>query len=211
MDYRKINSHIILLLIVSIVGLTIAMVGRLIVLEKEIDTGTANLTFVIILGVCVIAYLIILATLSHVIVPWIMKKLPNKKRTAIIITDDNVLNEEKRIQKPSIEDIRKDAEKRHIEKQNEKINLFIEYSHLAMAPYVTDDELYRLDSCIELYARGELSVFQRRGPVTLGGTIGNCALSDMGIKLYQLMNLEEIEEADYCKTLTEFQEMLPNR
>ena len=79
MDYRKINSHIILLLIVSIVGLTIAMVGRLIVLEKGIDTGTANLTFVIILGMCVIAYLIILATLSHVIVPWIMKKLPNKE------------------------------------------------------------------------------------------------------------------------------------
>ncbi len=37
MDYRKINSHIILLLIVSIAGLAIAMVGRLIVLEKGID------------------------------------------------------------------------------------------------------------------------------------------------------------------------------
>ena len=93
MDYRKINSHIILLLIVSIVGLTIAMVGRLIVLEKGIDTGTANLTFVIILGVCVIVYLTILATLSHVIIPWIMKKLPNKKNTASTITDDNVSNE----------------------------------------------------------------------------------------------------------------------
>lgn len=93
MDYRKINSHIILLLIVSVVGLAIAMVGRLIVLEKGVDTGTVNLTFVIILGVCGIAYLIILATLSHVIVPWIMKKLPNKKNTASTITDDNVSNE----------------------------------------------------------------------------------------------------------------------
>ncbi|HCM19448.1 MAG TPA: hypothetical protein DIC46_01460, partial [Porphyromonadaceae bacterium] len=66
MDYRKINSHIILLLIVSIVGLIIAMVGRLVVLDKGIDAGTANLTFLIILGMCGIAYLIILATLSHV-------------------------------------------------------------------------------------------------------------------------------------------------
>jgi len=41
--------------------------------------GTANLTFVIILGVCNIAYLIILTTSAHIIVPWIMKKLPNKK------------------------------------------------------------------------------------------------------------------------------------
>ncbi|HBB00390.1 MAG: hypothetical protein A2W86_10655 [Bacteroidetes bacterium GWD2_45_23] len=155
MDYRKINSHIILLLIVSIAGLAIAMVGRLIVLEKGFDIGTANLTFVIILGVCLIVYLIIMATLAHVIVPWIMKKLPNKKRPAVVITDDNFSNEEKRTQKPSIEDIRKDAEKRHIEKQNEEINLFIEYSHVSMAPYITDDELLRLDKYIEYYAREE--------------------------------------------------------
>ncbi|MDD4416599.1 MAG: hypothetical protein PHI70_07440 [Proteiniphilum sp.] len=77
MDYRKINSHIILLLIVSIAGLAIAMVERLIVLEKGFDIGTANLTFVIILGVCLIVYLVILAALAHIIVPWIMKKLPN--------------------------------------------------------------------------------------------------------------------------------------
>ena len=69
MDYRKINSHIILLLIVFVVGLAIAMLGRLIVLDKGADAGTANLTFVIVLGVCIIAYLIILATLSHVIIP----------------------------------------------------------------------------------------------------------------------------------------------
>lgn len=165
MDYRKINSHIILLLIVFIAGLTIAMVGRLVVLEKGVDTGTANLTFVIILGVCVIAYLIILATLSHVIVPWIMKKLPNKKNTASTITDDNVSNEttfdgtrcsqKGKMPEQSIEEIRKDAEKRHTEKQNAKINLFIEYSHVTMAPYITDDELFRLDKYIEYYARKE--------------------------------------------------------
>lgn len=155
MDYSKINSHIILLLIVAIAGLAIAMVGRLIVLEKGFDIGTANLTCVIILGVCLIVYLVILAALAHVIVPWIMKKLPNKKKVIPIITDNNVSNEEKRIQKSSIEDIRKDAEKRHIEKQNAEIDLFIEYTHLTMAPYVTDDELSRLDSYIEYYARKE--------------------------------------------------------
>lgn len=154
MDYRKINSHIILLLIVFIAGLAIAMIGRLIVLEQGVDAGTANLTFVIIFGVCLIIYLIIMATLAHAIVPWIMKKLPDKKKPMVVIAND-ISNERKRTQKPSIEDIRKDAEKRHIEKRNEEIDLFIEYSHLTMAPYVTDDELYHLDSYIELYARGE--------------------------------------------------------
>jgi hypothetical protein len=42
MDYRKINSHIILLLIVFVVGLAIAMLGRLIVLDKGADARTAN-------------------------------------------------------------------------------------------------------------------------------------------------------------------------
>lgn len=41
----------------------------MIVLDKGADVGTPNLTFVIILGVCGIAYLIILATLAHIIVP----------------------------------------------------------------------------------------------------------------------------------------------
>jgi hypothetical protein len=37
------------------------MLGRRIMLEKGFDAGTANLTFVIILGVGVIGYLVILA------------------------------------------------------------------------------------------------------------------------------------------------------
>lgn len=69
MDYRKINRHIILLLIVFIAGLAIVMIGRLIVLEQGVDTGTANLTFVIILGMCLIIYLIIMTMLAHAIVP----------------------------------------------------------------------------------------------------------------------------------------------
>ncbi|MDR0681943.1 MAG: hypothetical protein LBG15_08885 [Dysgonamonadaceae bacterium] len=69
MDYRKINSHIILSLIVFLVGVIISMIGRRVMLEKGFDTGTANLTFVIILGICVIGYLVILATLAHSIFP----------------------------------------------------------------------------------------------------------------------------------------------
>jgi hypothetical protein len=51
MDYRRINGHVILLLIVMIVGLVVFMLWRLIALNKGVDTGTENRTFVIILGV----------------------------------------------------------------------------------------------------------------------------------------------------------------
>jgi len=153
MDYRKINSHIILLLIVIIVGLFIAMVGRLVMLERGADTGTANLAFVIICGVCVIIYLVILAALAHAIIPWIMKNLSPQKNAVSKTISVNASDEKEEMPKQSIEAIRQDSEKRYIETLNAKINLFLEYSHLTLAPYITDSELSRLNEYIECYAR----------------------------------------------------------
>ena len=66
-------------------------------LERGFDTGTANLTFLVILGICVIGYLIILATLANIIVPWLMKKLPDKEKpTPIIVTQDDISDKKRR-------------------------------------------------------------------------------------------------------------------
>jgi hypothetical protein len=133
------------------------MLGRRIMLEKGFDTGTANLTFLIVLGICVVGYLIILSTLSHTIVPWVMKKLPKKKESTAVAIQENhdVSNEKEETLAQSIEDIRLNADKLYIEKQTSKINLFLEYSHLTMASYITDDELLRLDEYIRCYVREE--------------------------------------------------------
>lgn len=158
MDYRKINSHIILLSIVLLVGVAISMIGRRVVLENGFDIGTANLTFLIIFGICVVFYLIILATLAHSIIPWVMKKLPRKNEsTTILIEDiDNSPSEKEKIPRlQSIDEIRRNADKLFTEKEIEKINLFLEYAHLTMAPYITDDELSRLDDYIKCFARKE--------------------------------------------------------
>lgn len=61
MDLRKINSYMILLAIVVVVGLFVSTVARLVILAKGVDAGTANLVFLIMLGTCAIAYLTILA------------------------------------------------------------------------------------------------------------------------------------------------------
>ena len=51
----------------------------------------------------VIGYLIILATLAHIIVPWLMKKLPNKEKpTPIIVTQDDIFDEKEEIFEQSI-------------------------------------------------------------------------------------------------------------
>jgi hypothetical protein len=79
-DYRKLNSHVILLGIVIVVGLFAAIVVRMAMLERGADAGTANLTFVLILGASAVLYLIIISALSNSVIPWIMKRLPTPKK-----------------------------------------------------------------------------------------------------------------------------------
>lgn len=169
MDYRKINSHIILMLIGIIFSFSIAVVGRFIMLAKGFDTVTANLTFLVVLSVFIIIYLIILSTLANIIVPWIMKKLPVREKDipeaipeAIPDEIENLKEQEPQeevIEEPiptqTIESIRQDSEKRYIEKLSAKIHIFQDYAHLIIAPYLTDNELLKLDEYIEHYAREE--------------------------------------------------------
>lgn len=152
MNYRKINSHIILLAIVIVVGLLVAMVARLMVLGQGVDAGTANLTFVIVLGVCAVVYLIIMSVFSHTIIPLVIRKLPETKRPAVeteaVPSIDNmpVMN---------VEQIKQDADRQFAERRKEKIELFLRYAHRTIGPYVTSDELVRLDRCVEYYGREE--------------------------------------------------------
>ena len=66
MDFRKINSYAILLAIVVVVGLLVSMIARFVILAKGADTGTANLVFIIVMGVCAIFYLTVMAAFSSV-------------------------------------------------------------------------------------------------------------------------------------------------
>lgn len=172
MDYKKINSHIILMLIGIAFIIIIAGIGRFIVITKGFDTGTANIAFLAVFIILAIIYLIILSTLAHIIVPWIMKRLPERKSNIPVeekiqdITDEKENSKEQEPEPEeviieestptqTIESIRQDSEKRYIEKLIAKIQVFQNYAHLTMAPYITDAELLRLDEYIGYYAREE--------------------------------------------------------
>ena len=155
MDYHKINSHIILLGIVIVAGLLVAMIGRAVALERGADAGTANLTFLIILGVCAVIYLIIIATLSQVIIPWIMEKLSGKDLQTLADNASSADNEKVSTAPVDIEKIKQDADRQYIDRLNAKIRVFLEYTHIVVGPYITHDELSRLDKYIECYAREE--------------------------------------------------------
>ena len=62
---------------------------------------------------------------------------------------------------------------------------------------------------VDLVEMEQLSVLKRSGAITVGATIGSCILSDIGIMLYRLMNLDELDIEDYNRTLYDLQDMLP--
>lgn len=56
-----------------------------------------------------------------------------------------------------------------------------------------------------------LSVLRPAPPYVLGATLGNCVLSDIGQKLFELMNLSEIDNEDYMETKRDLENMLSKR
>ena len=151
MDFRKINSYVILLTIVVVVGLLVSMAARFVILAKGVDTGTANLVFLIMLGICAIVYLTIMATFSSIADFFTDKILPKvtRKKPPVVVA------EIARTPDPDVEQIKQDADKRYIERQREQIDLFQCYAHREIGPCISSDELVWLDRYIEYYALQE--------------------------------------------------------
>ena len=155
MDLRKINSYMILLAIVVVVGLFVSTVARLVILAKGVDAGTANLVFLIMLGTCAIAYLTILAAFSSIadfIADKILPKIARKKALTAEATRIPPIDD---IPDSDVEQIKQEADKRFLERQKGQIELFRRYAHREVGPYITSDELVRLDRYIEYYALQE--------------------------------------------------------
>ncbi|MDE6139662.1 MAG: magnesium transporter [Alistipes sp.] len=155
MDFRKINSYVILLAIVVVVGLLVSMVARLVILAKGADTGTANLVFIIVMGICMIFYLTVMAAFSSVadfVADKIFPKIAGKN---LPTAESGIIEPADNISEKDIEHIKQEADKRFIERQKKQIELFRRYAHREVGPYVTSDELVRLDRYIEYYALQE--------------------------------------------------------
>lgn len=155
MDFRKINSYVILLAIVVVVGMLVSMVARLVILAKGADTGTANLVFIIVMGICMIFYLTVMAAFSSVadfVADKIFSKIAGKN---LPTAESGIIEPADNISEKDIEHIKQEADKRFIERQKKQIELFRRYAHREVGPYVTSDELVRLDRYIEYYALQE--------------------------------------------------------
>lgn len=161
MDFRKINSYAILLAIVVVVGLLVSMVARLVILAKGADTGTANLVFIIVMGICMIFYLTVMAAFSSVADFVADKIFPKIAEKNLPTAESEIIEPADNISEKDIEHIKQEADKRFIERQREQIELFRRYAHREVGPYITSNELVRLDRYIEYYA------LQESGPTEL--------------------------------------------
>ena len=148
MNPRNNHSYIILLAIVVVVGLLIAMLARLAILAKGADIGTANLVFLIVLGICAIFYLVVLTISSGVIDIVFRKQTFGRRRRQS--ADVRVMPNEPNI--IEINRIKQEADRKYFDSQKEKLNLFIHHTQNALGPYITVVELSELIHYVECYA-----------------------------------------------------------
>ena len=157
-------EYIILYLIVGCAALFFAAMARLFSIVLGIDDFTANVIFFIAIGVAVVVYLSIRVLLENVMLPWIGKIVLSmdffKKRIKVkkpikqnpINKTDNTI---KTAPNPNLNQIREAHIKTKIEEQNKSRQVAILYTKTVFAPFISDKDLERLCSFVEMYSVGK--------------------------------------------------------
>ena len=143
MDFNKISEHTILHITTALAMLITASVVRFVCLRGGCDTGTANLVFIIVLGIEVILYL----TLMKAIIFQFDKLInwrKNKKEVKDIVIESNNISIEESVHDKIVR-----------ERFEESIAVFKEYTQKSFGRYISADEIKMLFVYIELFARGQ--------------------------------------------------------
>ncbi len=166
MDLNKISEDHIMYIVIAIIALAIAVFIRFICINSGYDTGTANLVFIIVLGIETVLYLILIKTIIKFI-----KLASRRKNNKNISAGENVSAEE------SVHD-------RIVKEKFEKsIADFCEYTQKAFGKYITAVELKKLCNYIDLFAREQS--FENIDPVqTPSRQISNNDLYHYGWNLW---------------------------
>jgi len=141
MDFNKISEQHILHIVMAVAALTIAVAARFICVKSDCDTGTANLVFIIVLGVEVILYLILMKVIIFQFEKLVAWRKNKKEAKEIVVESIKIIREE------SVHDqiVR--------ERFEESITLFQEYTQKSFGRYISPDEIKKLNGYIELFAK----------------------------------------------------------
>ena len=143
MDFNKISEQHILHIVMVVAALIIAVAARFFCIKSGCDTGTANLVFIIALGIEVILYLILMKAIIFQFEKLIAWRKNKKEAKEIVVESNNISSSSQE----SVHD--------HIvrERFEESIAIFQEYTQKSFGRYISSDEIKKLNGYIELFAK----------------------------------------------------------
>ena len=170
----KYFEHIVKYLPVVVAGAILGALARVAALAKGVDDYTANIIFLSVTALSVIAYALIVLFLDGIIKN--IKILPRKHNSTNLdeklLTAENIEkiheeqqedNEEKAkdnfvAQLPETTDvdlIRKTQQQKKLQNESEKLQIALDYTRNQFALYVTDEDLDSLCNAVSLYSKKE--------------------------------------------------------
>ena len=170
----KYFEHIVKYLPVVVAGAILGALARVAALAKGVDDYTANIIFLSVTALSVIAYALIVLFLDGIIKN--IKILPRKHNSTNLdeklLTAENIEkiheeqqedNEEKAkdnfvAQLPETADvdlIRKTQQQKKLQNESEKLQIALDYTRNQFALYVTDEDLDSLCNAVSLYSKKE--------------------------------------------------------
>jgi nitrogen fixation/metabolism regulation signal transduction histidine kinase len=93
MDINKISEQHILHIVMAVAAFSIAVAVRFICISSGCDTGTANLVFVIILGIEIVLYLVLMKVIINQVDKFLIRRR-NKKEVKPNVIENTVSSEE---------------------------------------------------------------------------------------------------------------------
>ena len=148
-------EHIILYVIVACVALIIATLARISATAMGFDNFTTFMVFIVVIAIQVVVYLSIHVFLQNVMLPWIGKelaKIPYFKKRAKVNPIPIPATKQK---KANNEQVRNEHLQAEMEKFDMTLKIAQEYTQKIFAPYLSDSDINRLCSYINIYAKKE--------------------------------------------------------
>lgn len=181
MDFNKVSAHSILYAVTAIVAVIVAIAVRYGCLAGGLDAGTANLVFIVVLGIEAVLYLLLVKSIVRLVDNRLAKR--NKRKAegagASIPAEESVHDRIVR------------------EKFEESIVVFREYNAKVMGRHISADELQRLDGYIKCYAC-EQSLEKVSSIKVPPHKIGNNDLYHYGWNLWNHFRTNRIDKRQEC-------------
>ncbi len=176
MDFTKVSAHSILYAVTAIVAVVVAIAVRYGCIAGNLDAGTANLVFVVVLAVEAVVYLILVKSIVRFVDNRLAKR---REKRAGNRAEESVYDRIVR------------------EKFEESVAVFCEYTAKVIGRHISADELVRLDGYIKSFAQEQPlgEVEQIKVP---SHKIGNNDLYHYGWNLWKHFRTNRIDKRQEC-------------